>query len=69
MLEKSAITALRRGGIAHELPPPNLPNSLRMGAILSVGWLRAESKMRLGGNITSMWQPRDKRYSAATVLR
>ena len=30
--------------------PPNLPRNLRMGAVLSVGWLRVEPDNPLGGN-------------------
>ena len=33
-------------------PPPNLPRNLRMGPVLSVGWLRVEPDKRLGGNLT-----------------
>jgi hypothetical protein len=31
---------------------PNLPKGLRMGAVLSVGWLRAAAGKRLGAIVT-----------------
>jgi hypothetical protein len=45
-VEKTAKEAWRLGGMALQLPPPNLPQGLRMGAVLS--WSARASGLAAG---------------------
>src|ERR1039458_6632087 len=48
--------AARRSGIT-AVASPQFPKNLRMGTVLSVGWLRVESEKRLGQSVPHLAVP------------